>query len=83
MTDNAPERPDDNRPEQSPFSEQPDVHLDVRELEVDEISLEVDDLRASVSLRAKVLDMVELNVGADAALGKVELGIKGVEAKAL
>src|SRR5690606_13222324 len=49
----------------------------------DEITLEVDDLRASVSLRAKVLDMVELNVGADVGLGKVELGIRGVEAKAL
>ena len=61
----------------------PDVLLDVPVLKVDEIHVEVDDLRARVSLQAEVLDLLKLNVGADVLLGKVELDIKGVEAQAL
>ncbi|WP_436848271.1 hypothetical protein [Streptomyces flaveolus] len=60
----------------------PDVFLDVPLLKVDEIDLDVEDLRAHVSLQAEVLDLVKLNVGADVALGRVHLGISGVEAQA-
>lgn len=63
--------------------EDPDVLLDVPQLHVDEINLEVEDLRARVSLQAEVLDMLKLNVGADVALGRVQLDIKGVDAQAL
>ncbi|PSK89384.1 hypothetical protein CLV63_12620 [Murinocardiopsis flavida] len=61
----------------------PDVLLDVPTLNVAEIELEVDQLRARVSLRAEVSDLVKLNVGADVDLGSVTLKIKGVEAQAL
>ncbi|MER7412490.1 hypothetical protein [Streptomyces cacaoi] len=61
----------------------PDVLLDVPLLEVDEINFEVEDLRARVSLQAEVLDLLKLNVGADASLGRVQLEIKGVRAQAL
>ncbi|GAA2455869.1 hypothetical protein [Streptomyces macrosporus] len=61
----------------------PDVLLDVPELKVDEISLDVDDLRARVSLRAEVLDLLGLGVGADVSLGGVHLDIKGVDARAV
>jgi hypothetical protein len=61
----------------------PDVLLDVSELRVDEISLEVEDLTARVSLEADVLDLLKLHVGVDATLGGVQLTIKGVEAKVL
>ncbi|MGW1606601.1 hypothetical protein [Streptomyces eurythermus] len=61
---------------------EPDVHLDVPVLKVDEIDLDVEDLRAHVSLQAEVLDLLRLNVGADVALGRVHLGISGVEAQA-
>ena len=61
----------------------PDVLLDVSELHVDEISLEVEDLTAHVSLEADVLDLLKLHVGVDATLGGVQLTIKGVEAKVL
>ncbi|QIZ39884.1 hypothetical protein FDZ84_30220 [Saccharopolyspora sp. ASAGF58] len=64
-------------------NEQADVFLDIPVLKVDEISLEVEDLRARVSLQAEVLDLLKLNVGVDAALGRVALEIKGVEAQAL
>ncbi|MFE2678618.1 hypothetical protein [Streptomyces hygroscopicus] len=61
----------------------PDVLLDVPRLDVDEISVEVENLRARVSLQAEVLDLLKLNVGADVDLGRVNLEIKGVEAQAL
>jgi e3 binding domain len=59
----------------------PDVLLDVPELRVDLIHLEVDDLDAHVALRAKVLDLVKLNVGVDVHLSRVKLDIKGVQAE--
>ena len=61
---------------------EPDVLLDVPNLKVDEIHLEVDDLNARVSLQASVLQLLQLHVGADVSLGRVELEIKGVDAKA-
>ncbi|WP_234332315.1 hypothetical protein [Streptomyces sp. NRRL F-5650] len=65
-----------------PAGRGPDVFLDVPRLKVDEIDLDVEDLRARVSLQAEVLDLLKLNVGADVALGQVHLGISGVEAQA-
>jgi hypothetical protein len=64
-------------------SADPDVLLDVPSLRVEHLDLEVDDLRARVALEANVLDLVRLNVGVDAELGRVHLGIEGVEAEAL
>jgi hypothetical protein len=64
-------------------SAEPDVLLDVPQLRVEEIILEVEDLRAHVSIQAEVLNMLKLSVGADVQLGGVHLEIKGVEAQAL
>jgi hypothetical protein len=64
-------------------SDEPDVFLDVRQLRVDEITLDVEDLQARVSLQAEVLDLLKLNVGVEAELGSVHLEIRGVEAQAL
>lgn len=61
----------------------PDVLLDVPVVKVDTIDIEVDDLRAQVAVMAEVRDLVEISVGADVGLGKVELKIEGVEAQAL
>jgi hypothetical protein len=61
---------------------EPDVFLDVPTLIVDELKFELDDLRARVSLEAAVLDLLKLNIGADAQLGRVSLTIKRVEAQA-
>jgi hypothetical protein len=68
------------REEQDPAGP-PDVLLDVPELRVDLIHLEVDDLDAHVALKAKVLNLVKLNVGLDVHLSRVKLDIKGVEAE--
>jgi hypothetical protein len=61
----------------------PDVLLDVPVVKVDEIDIEVDDLRAQVAVMAEVRDLVQISVGADASLGRVELKIEGVEVQAL
>jgi 2-oxoacid dehydrogenase-like protein with E3 subunit-binding domain len=61
----------------------PDVLLDVPALKVDSIHLELDNLDARVALKAQVLDLVKLNAGVDAHLGKLRIDIKGVEAQAL
>jgi hypothetical protein len=61
----------------------PDVLLDVPVVKVDEIDIEVDDLRAQVAVMAEVRDLVQISVGVDARLGSVELTIEGVEAQAL
>ncbi|HSI81076.1 MAG TPA: hypothetical protein VK919_10530 [Solirubrobacterales bacterium] len=63
--------------------QQPDVLLDVRELEVARINLEVEDLRAHVSVLAELANVVKLSVGVDATLDRVKLEIEGVEAKVL
>jgi hypothetical protein len=79
---------DDNRdavsgPRRQGRQDEPDVLLEIANLRVDEISLEVEDLTARVSLQANVLDLLNLHVGVDAALGAVQLTIKGVEADVL
>jgi hypothetical protein len=59
----------------------PDVLLDVPELRIDTIHFELDDLDAHVALKARVLNLVKLNVGIDVHLSRVKLDIKGVEAE--
>jgi len=59
----------------------PDVLLDVPELKVDLIHFELDDLNAHVALKARVLDLIKLNVGVDVHLSRVKLDVKGVDAE--
>jgi pyruvate/2-oxoglutarate dehydrogenase complex dihydrolipoamide acyltransferase (E2) component len=58
-----------------------DVLLDVPTLNVEEVDLEVEDLQVRVSLQAALADLVQINIGLEAELGEVKLGIKGVEAQ--
>ena len=66
-----------------PEGQEPDVLLDVSELEVDRITLEVEDLRAHVSILAELASLLSLSVGVDARLDRVKLEIEGVEAQVL
>src|SRR5215203_6423427 len=61
----------------------PDVLLDAPVVSIKDLDFELDDLRAKVSLFAKVLDLVELSAGIDAYLGKVKLTIESVDVQAL
>ena len=58
----------------------PDVLLDIPNLSVEEITLEVENLRARVSLDARLANLLQLTAGADAGIDKVKLTIKGVRA---
>ena len=64
-------------------ADNPDVLLDVPVVKVDSIHLEVEDLDVQVSLQAKVLELLEIDVGVEAHLGKLKVDVKGVEAQAL
>lgn len=64
-------------------TDEPDVLLDVPVLKIDELNLEVEDLRAHVSLRTKLANLVQIEVGVDAQLDKVKLNIKGADIQAL
>ncbi len=61
----------------------PDVVLDVPVLKIEEIELEVDDLKTHISLKAELADLVKINIGIDAYLDNVKLSLKGVEAQAM
>ena len=63
--------------------QKPDVLLDVPNLEVEKITLEVDSLRAHISVLAELANFLNLSVGADVQLGRVKLEIDGVRAQAL
>jgi hypothetical protein len=60
----------------------PDVLLDVPKLNVEEIDLEVEELRVRMAFLAELADLVKINVGLDAEVDEVKLQIKGVEAQA-
>jgi len=61
----------------------PHVFLSIPNLGVDRIKLVVEDLEAHVNLRAKVLDLVELDVGVDVSIKKVDLEIDNVRVQAM
>src|SRR5215218_1910540 len=79
--DNGETAPNGGRP--SPDQQEPDVLLDVANLEVEKITLEVDSLRAHISVLAELANLLNLSVGADVQLGRVKLEIDGVRAQAL
>lgn len=58
-----------------------DVVLDIPVLKVEELDLEVDELRAHISARAELAGFLNISVGVDAYVDKVKLRIKGVEAQ--
>ena len=66
-----------------PVSEDPDVTLDVPSLNVEELKLDVKNLRHRTSLQAELADMVKLNVGMEAILDEAKLELKGVDAQSL
>ena len=61
--------------------EDTDVVLDIPVLKVEELDLEVEELRAHISARAELAGFLNISVGVDAYVDKVKLRIKGVEAQ--
>lgn len=82
-TQRAENYPDYEIVDPSEIDDSPDVVLDIPVVKVDEISVDVDELRATVSVRADLQHLVNLNVGVAARLGNLELKLEGVEAQGL
>jgi pyruvate/2-oxoglutarate dehydrogenase complex dihydrolipoamide acyltransferase (E2) component len=64
-----------------PVSEDPDVTVDVPSLEVEELNLDVENLRHRTSMQAELADMVKLNVGVETILDGAKLEVKGMDAQ--
>jgi len=64
-----------------PVGEDPDVSLDVPSLGVEELNLEVENLRHRTSMQAELADMVKLNIGVETVLDGAKLALKGVDAQ--
>lgn len=62
--------------------DQPDVLLDIPNLQVDELTVEVDKLDVNIALDARLANLLKLTAGADASIDKVKIGLKGVRAQA-
>jgi hypothetical protein len=62
-------------------AEEPDVVVDIPRVRVESIVLDVQDLKAHVSLDARVGNLVTINAGANAGIEKVRLEINGVNAE--
>lgn len=60
-----------------------DIVVEVPELCVETLTLNVADLDAHLSLNARVANLVRVQAGADVAIARVDLGIRGIEAEAL
>jgi uncharacterized protein with von Willebrand factor type A (vWA) domain len=69
--------------ENQPEEKMADVLLDVPTLKVEEIKLNVDNLDANVALRADLADFVKIDIGVHVDIAKVDLDIKGLDAKAI
>ena len=57
--------------------------LSVPELNVDKITLKLKELRADVDLQARVLDLLDLRVGARVTLAEADLDIENLSAQAM
>lgn len=70
-------------PAPSDPSAEPDVLLDIPNLSVEEITIEVENLRAKIALEARLANLLHLSAGADVGVDNVKISIKGVQAQVL
>jgi pyruvate/2-oxoglutarate dehydrogenase complex dihydrolipoamide acyltransferase (E2) component len=61
--------------------EDADVTLDVPSLKVEELLLDVENLRHRTSMQAELADMVKVNVGVETVIDGAKLELKGVDAQ--
>lgn len=61
---------------------EPDVTLDIPNLQVEQLTLEVDKLQANISLDARLAQLLTLTAGVDLRTDRIKLDIKGVKAQA-
>jgi pyruvate/2-oxoglutarate dehydrogenase complex dihydrolipoamide acyltransferase (E2) component len=61
--------------------EDADVVLDIPVLNVEELDLDVEELRAHISARAELAGFLNIDIGVSAYVDKVKLNVKGLEAQ--
>jgi len=66
---------------EQPGSEDSDVTVDVPSLKVEELMLDVENLRHRTSMQAELADMVKLNVGVETVVDGAKLELRGVDAQ--
>ena len=64
-----------------PGSEDADVTVDVPSLKVEELMLDVENLRHRTSMQAELADMVKVNVGVETVIDGAKLELRGVDAQ--
>ena len=64
-----------------PGIEDADVTLDVPSLKVEELMLDVENLRHRTSMQAELADMVKVNVGVETVIDGAKLELRGVDAQ--
>lgn len=62
--------------------DQPDVLLDIPNLQVDELTIDVANLDVDIALDARLANLLQLKAGANAHVDQVKIGLKGVRAQA-
>jgi YD repeat-containing protein len=62
--------------------DQPDVLLDVPNLQVEELTIDVANLDVNIALDARLANLLKLTAGADVHTDQVKIGLKGVRAQA-
>jgi hypothetical protein len=62
--------------------DQPDVLLDVPNLSIEQLTIEVDNLQADLSLNARLANILNLTAGAHAGIDRVHIELRGVRAQA-
>jgi hypothetical protein len=62
--------------------DQPDVLLDVPRLEVEQLTIEVNNLQVDLALDARLANLLHLTAGANARIDNVKIDIRGVRAQA-
>jgi methyl-accepting chemotaxis protein len=60
----------------------PDVVLDVPNLSVEQLTIEVNNLRVNLALEARLANLLQLTAGANASIDNVRIDLRGVRAQA-
>ncbi|CAF0721716.1 unnamed protein product [Adineta steineri] len=63
------------------ISNPPDLWFNIPHLSIDKISLAADNLKASISVSAKIANLVSFNTGVDVTIGKIKLTSTGINAQ--
>jgi hypothetical protein len=78
----APSQPSPLAQQALSSGDQPDVLLDIPRLEVEQLTIEVNNLDANLSLDARLANILRLTAGANAHIDNVKIDIRGVRAQA-